>query len=88
MLAGTRPFTEESTLATLDAVLTRQPADLSDVNPEISPTLSPIVRRCLAKSPDERFATVADLTAALESVIQVADARRRPPACGRSSAGR
>ena len=70
MLAGSRPFTGDSTLATLDAVLTRQPPDLSDVNPEISPALSQIVRRCLAKSPDDRFATVADVVAALDSVIQ------------------
>ena len=68
MLAGSRPFTGDSTLATLDAVLTRQPPDLSDVNPEISPALSQIVRRCLAKSPDDRFATVADVVAAFDSV--------------------
>ena len=68
MLAGSRPFKGDSTLGTLDAVLTRQPPDLSDVNPEISPALSQIVRRCLAKSPDDRFATVADLVAALDSV--------------------
>ena len=40
------------------------------MNPEISSALSQIVRRCLAKSPDDRFATVADLIAALDSVIQ------------------
>ena len=33
MLAGRRPFKGDSTLGTLDAVLTRQPPDLSDVNP-------------------------------------------------------
>ena len=73
MLAGNRPFTGESTLATLDAVLTLQPPDLSNVNPEISPTLSQIVRRCLAKSADDRFATVVDLVAAFDSVIQGAE---------------
>ena len=76
MLAGRRPFKGDSTLGTLDAVLTLQPPDLSDVNPEISPALSRIVRRCLAKSPDDRFATVADLVSALDSVIR---ARNRPP---------
>ena len=76
MLAGCRPFKGDSTLATLDAVLTRQPPDLSDVNPEISPALSHIVRRCLAKSPDDRFATVADLVSAFDSVIR---ARNPPP---------
>jgi len=70
MLAGSRPFAGDSTLETLDAVLTLQPPDLSDVNPEIPRALSHVVRRCLAKSPDDRFATVADLVAAFDSVIQ------------------
>jgi eukaryotic-like serine/threonine-protein kinase len=76
MLAGCRAFKEDSTLGTLNASLTLQPPDLSDVNPEISPVLSHIVRRCLAKSPDDRFATVADLESAVHSVIR---ARNPPP---------
>ena len=76
MLAGPRPFKGDSTLGTLDAVLTLHPPDLSDVNPEISPALSHIVRRCLAKSPDDRFATAADVVSALDSVIR---ARHLPP---------
>ena len=62
--------------ATLDAVLTLQPPDLSDVNRRVPPALSHIVRRCLAKSPDDRFATAADLVSALDSVIR---ARNLPP---------
>ena len=46
------------------------------MNPEVSPALSQIVRRCLAKSPDDRFATVAELGSALDSVIR---ARKLPP---------
>ena len=76
MLAGCRPFKGDSTLATLDASLTLQPPDLSDVNPEIAPALSHIVRGCLAKSPDDRFATAADVESALDSVIR---ARNLPP---------
>ena len=40
------------------------------MNPEISPELSHIVRRCLAKSPDDRFATAADVVSALDAVSQ------------------
>src|SRR5260221_317212 len=79
MLAGFRPFKRDSTLGTLDASLTQQPPDLSNVNPEISPALSHIVRRCLEKSPDDRFATIADLVAALDAVIR---ARALPPPPG------
>ena len=75
MLAGCRPFKGDSTLGTLDAVLTLQPTDLSDVNSEIPRVLSQIVRRCLAKSPDGRFAAVADLESAFDEVIRE---RNRP----------
>jgi dienelactone hydrolase len=70
MLAGRRPFKGDCTLGTLDAVLTQQPPPLADVNPGISPALSRIVGRCLAKSPDDRFATAADVGSALDSVIR------------------
>ena len=76
MLAGRPPFKGNSTLGTLDALLTLQPPDLSDVRREVPPALSPIVLRCLAKSPDDRFATVADLLSALDPVIR---ARNLPP---------
>jgi dienelactone hydrolase len=69
MLAGRQPFKGNSTLATLDASLTLQPPELADVVPALSPALAHIVRRCLAKSPDERFATAADLESALESIV-------------------
>ena len=76
MLAGRRPFKGDSTLGTLDAVLTQQPPDLSDLHPDIPQPLSHIVRRCLAKSPDGRFATVDQLVSSLDSVVQ---ARHPPP---------
>ena len=76
MLAGHRPWNEDSTLATLEAVKTRPAPDLSDVNPAIPPALPPIVRRCLAKSPDDRFATSAEVVSALDSVVR---ARNLPP---------
>jgi serine/threonine protein kinase/dienelactone hydrolase len=76
MLAGRRPFKGESTLDTLHAVLTLEPPDLSDVNRDVPPALSDLVRRCLAKSRDDRFATVSELLAALDSVSQ---ARNLPP---------
>jgi eukaryotic-like serine/threonine-protein kinase len=70
MLAGERPFKGDSTLGTLDAVLKLEPADLSDVNPGTSRALSHIVRRCLAKTPGERFASVADVESALDAAIR------------------
>jgi eukaryotic-like serine/threonine-protein kinase len=75
MLAGRRPFQADSTFGTLHAVLTLQPPDLSDTNPAIPIELSRIVRRCLARAPENRFATVTEFLSGLESVI-----RARSPA--------
>ena len=88
MLAGRRPFKGDSTLGTLDAVLTLQPPDLSDVNPEVPPALSHIVRRCLAKSPDDRFATAADVVSALDAVLRARQPAAATEPASRSSAGR
>jgi eukaryotic-like serine/threonine-protein kinase len=79
MLAHRRPFKRESTLETLHAALTVEPPDISDVTRDVPRSLSDIVGRCLAKSPDGRFPTIADLLAALESVAR---ARSLPPAPG------
>jgi len=70
MLAHRRPFERQSTLETLHAALTQQPPDLSDVNRDVPPALSAIVARCLAKSPDDRFAAIADLVSALDPVAR------------------
>jgi eukaryotic-like serine/threonine-protein kinase len=81
MLAGERPFAADSTLATLDAVLTREPVDLSDMNPAIPPAVSHVVQRCLAKSPDDRFATMADVVSALEAIVR-SRSQPTPPGIG------
>jgi len=76
MLAGRRPFTGNGALGTLNAVLTEEPPELSRSNPDVSPLLSGIVRRCLAKSPAERFASATEVESALVSVVAE---RNRPP---------
>ena len=61
LLAGTRAFTGDSTAQILSAVLRDEPSPL-----EAPPALQQIVRRCLAKDPDRRFQTMADVRHALQ----------------------
>jgi tRNA A-37 threonylcarbamoyl transferase component Bud32/dienelactone hydrolase len=70
MLAGARPFQGNSALEIQDASVRCEPRDLAQTNPEVSRELAGIVRRCLAKQPDDRFASAADLLAALDPVIR------------------
>ena len=61
LLAGTRAFTGDSTAQILSAVLRDDPSPL-----EAPPALQQIVKRCLAKDPDCRFQTMADVRHALQ----------------------
>jgi serine/threonine-protein kinase len=63
LLAGTQAFMGDSTAEILSAVLRDEP------RPFEAPTaLQQIVRRCLAKDPDRRFQTMADVRHALQHV--------------------
>ncbi len=68
MLAGRRPFAGGTNLDTLSAILQQQPGDLAELNPKVPRALADLVQRCLAKAPDDRFASTRDLAQALTSV--------------------
>src|SRR5262244_1176946 len=61
MLTGNRAFEGASAPSVIAAVLEREPAPL-----EVSPPLERVVRRALAKHPEQRFQTARDLKIALE----------------------
>lgn len=75
MLTGERPFRGRSAAEVLTVILTREPRDVSDLNPRISRALAQVVRRCLAKSPGDQLASVSDVVAGFESIV-----RERTPA--------
>ncbi|MCB1182513.1 protein kinase [bacterium] len=68
MAAGKRPFEGESTIELLSAVLRDDPRPLSLLRPDLSVDLDRIIRRCLAKEPDLRYADAAALAADLRAV--------------------
>ena len=65
MASGKRAFRRETTAETMTAVLKEDPPELSDSGHPVSPALDRIVRRCLEKSPDQRFQSAKDLSFAL-----------------------
>ena len=68
MLAGSKAFRRDTTAETMTAVLKDDPAELSDPARPVSPTLDRIVRRCLEKSPEQRFQSARDLSFALSAL--------------------
>ena len=65
MLTGQRAFDGASPASVIAAILERQPAPLTE-----APPLDRIVRRALAKDPDQRFQTARDLKAALTWALE------------------
>jgi eukaryotic-like serine/threonine-protein kinase len=68
MLAGVKAFRRDTTAETMTAVLKDDPPELSDPARPVSATLDRIVRRCLEKSPEQRFHSARDLSFALSAL--------------------
>ncbi len=68
MLSGVRAFRRDTSAETMTAVLKDDPPELSNPGRAVSPTLERIVRRCLEKSPEQRFQSARDLSFALSAL--------------------
>jgi serine/threonine protein kinase len=70
LLTGRPVFTGESPLRVALAHAQQTPAPLAEFRNDIPAALEAIVLRCLAKSPEDRFASVAELEAALAAAAR------------------
>ncbi len=67
-LTGRHPFRAESFIATTQRVLEKAPPRVRQFNPRVPAELERIVGKMLAKDPQERYATAADLLVDLHSL--------------------
>ncbi len=65
LLTGEYPFDAESLGQLVAAIFQAQPTPMRSLRPEVPEALEGAVLRCLAKSVDQRYASVAELAAAL-----------------------
>jgi serine/threonine protein kinase len=65
LLTGKPPFQGETLAGTLASVAADAPAPARALRPDIPVALESVIRRCLQKSPQRRFASVAELASAL-----------------------
>jgi serine/threonine protein kinase len=65
---GKRPFQRKTAAETMSAIIREEPEPIGKVRPEVPPPLRWIVERCLAKDPEERYASSRDLARELASV--------------------
>ena len=65
MACGRRPFVADSRASLMAAIVDREPAPLTSLEPRIPASLERLVDRCLAKDPNDRWQTARDLAAEL-----------------------
>ena len=68
MATGQRAFKRDTAAETLSAVIREDPPPITQINPTAPPPFAWVVERCLAKDPEERYASTRDLARELRSV--------------------
>ena len=68
MVAGKRPFHRETGPQTLAAIIEDEPKPITCLNPKVPAALETIVRRCMAKKPEKRYASTQELTRELKEI--------------------
>ncbi len=69
LLTGRPPFDLNGIMEVIAAHLLQPAVAPNTLNPDVPIDLSDLVLRCLAKKPDDRFATIAELEAALAQCV-------------------
>jgi serine/threonine protein kinase/Tol biopolymer transport system component len=70
MATGNRPFKGDTNVSVISSIIKDTPPPVTDSNPHLPADFARIIRRCLAKDPDRRYQTAADLRNELEELKQ------------------
>ncbi len=70
MATGKHAFEGKSQASLIAAILEREPPAMSSLQPMTPPALDRVVKRCLAKEPDERCQSAKDLTDELKWIVE------------------
>src|ERR1035437_8171940 len=78
LITAHRAFRGDSDMATLAAVLAKQPTSARQFSPELAPALERIVDTCLCKKRDERWQSMGDVKLLLASALADLDIAAPP----------
>jgi serine/threonine-protein kinase len=68
VVTGHKPFTGKDAIDSLNKIIREQPPPIRDFRPETPNHLQRIVRRCLAKDPDDRYQSIKDVAIELKEL--------------------
>ena len=68
-----RPFVADSNVETMHKILHDKPAPIEELNPQAPAELRRLIRRCLAKTPDQRLQSMKDLAIELREIVDEYD---------------
>ena len=71
MATGQKAFRADSKASVIAKILTAQPPPIRAIQPLSPPELDAIVQKCLAKKPEERWQSAAELTSQLQEIAEV-----------------
>jgi len=74
MLTGRKAFEGRSQASLINAILSSEPQPIAELRPTTPSRLGRIVRRCLAKDPDDRWQSARDMVLELSSLSDEVDA--------------
>ena len=69
LLSGEKPFAADTLPALLHSIAAADPKPIEEVNPALSETVGKVMRRALAKKPEDRFASCSDFVGALSIAL-------------------
>ncbi len=82
MATGKPAFTGKSRASLIAAILTTEPQPMAALQPMTPPTLERVVKKCLAKDPEDRWQSASDLASELNWIAEggsrVEEAERHP----------
>ncbi len=70
MVTGKRAFEGKSQLSVVSAILEKDPVPIATLKPGTPPALDYTIRKCLSKSPEDRWQSAADIKHQLEWIAQ------------------
>ncbi len=71
--AGQRPFQGDTDIEVMHKILREKPVPVDQLNPDVPGELRRLIRRCLAKDPEQRYQSMKDLAIELNDLAQEYD---------------